>query len=149
MIDPSGDQTRLPPDHREALLAQLRKDPEEEIRWYFQQLLPGAQPAVRDRVLRDLEEVAPEIVIGAIEGATAYSPIEALERFGGPAVSVISDLNTLPSSLHHLVPSLPVRHLSGASHWLMLDRPAETWAALVDLLDEIEGRLGSPGCSGE
>ncbi len=137
LVDPSGDQTRLPAAHREQLLAQLRRDPGDELRWYFKQLLTGARPEVADRVLEDLDDMPAEIVLRAIESSAAYSPLPALQRFGGPAVSLISDLNTLPYSLHSLVPSLPVQQISRASHWLMLDRPEDLWASLIDFLDRI------------
>ncbi len=137
LVDPSGDQSRLPAAHREQLLVQLQSDTGTELRWYFRQLLAGARPEVADRVLRDLEEVPEEIVLEAIEKAGSYSPLPALERFAGPIVSVVSDLNTLPSSLHNLVPSLPVHHLPRAGHWLMLDRPEDLWGVLIDLLDRI------------
>ncbi len=137
LIDPSGDQTRIPVDHRLELQAQLARDPDHELPWYFRQLLAGARPAVADRVLEDLAAVPTGVVLDALVAGASYSPTDALERFGGPVRSLISDLNNLPYSLHRLLPDLPARHVPRASHWLMMDRPAEVWTALVDLLDDI------------
>ena len=58
----------------------------------------------------------------------------ALERYAGPRLSVISDHNTLPVSLHNLLPDLPVRLVSGTSHWLMMDRPDDLDRLLVEFL---------------
>ena len=49
----------------------------------------------------------------------------------------MSELNTLPQSLHRLHPERPVRRLYGASHWLMMDRPDEVLEILWDFLEEI------------
>ena len=53
---------------------------------------------------------------------------------------MISDRNTLPSSLHNLVPGLPLSRIPAASHWLMMDRPEELWEILVDFLDAVTDR---------
>ncbi len=137
LVDPSGDQTRLPETHRRELLAQIARDPAEEIRWNFRQLLAGARVEVADRVLEDLASVPADVALGALAGGVSYSPLPALERFAGPVWSLISDVNDLPSSLHNLLPDLPVFRFSRASHWLMLDRPDDLWAVLVDFLDDI------------
>ncbi len=141
LVDPSGDQSRLPATQRRELLAQIARDPGEEVRWNFRQLLAGARAEVADRVLEDLASVPAEVVLQAIEGGVSYSPLPALERFGGPARSLISDLNDLPYSLHNLLPDLPAFHFRQAGHWLMMDRPDDLWAALVDFLEEIETRI--------
>ncbi len=141
LVDPSGDQTRLPEEHRRQLLAQLSRDPGEEIGWYFRQLLIGARSEVADRVLEDLAAVPPDIILSAIEAGTEHNPLPALERFDGPARSVISDFNDLPNSLHRLAPDLQITRLPQASHWLMMDRADDLWAVLVDFLDETEARI--------
>ncbi len=140
LVDPSGDQTQLPQQHRRQLLDQLSRNPEEEIPWYFRQLLAGARPEVADRVLEDLEAVSPEIILSALENGSSHSPLPALDRFDGPIKSLISDLNDLPYSLHHLVPELPTVHVPQSGHWLMMDRPDDLWTVLIELLDEIESR---------
>ena len=143
LVDPSGDQSRQSDQQRRRFLDQLRRDPAEELAWYFRQLLAGARPEVADRVLDQLAEVPAEVALSTLESASSYDPLEALGKYDGPVLGMVSDLNTLPSSLHNLRPDLPVQFVSGASHWLMMDRPEELWAALVDLLEQItmhEGR---------
>ena len=62
----------------------------------------------------------------------------ALGRYPGPRLSVVSDLNSLPFSLHNLLPDLPVRLVSGTGHWLMMDRPDAVAEALGELLARVE-----------
>ncbi|MCP3959577.1 MAG: alpha/beta fold hydrolase [bacterium] len=143
LVDPSGDQSRESEEQRRHFLDQLRRDPAEELDWYFRQMLMGARPDVADLVLDQLAEVPVEIAIGMLEGSASYNPLVALDRYDGPVVGMVSDLNTLPISLHNLRPDLPVRRVGGASHWLMMDQPDEVWALLVDLLEQTTAREGS------
>lgn len=138
LVDPSGDQSRMPEADRRELLAQLSRDPGEEISWYFRQLLAGDRAELASRVLEDLSAVPTEVVLSAIEGGLSYRPLSALSRFGGPVTSIISDLNDLPYGLHNLVPDLPVRRVPRASHWLMLDRPADLWTWVIEFLEELQ-----------
>ncbi len=141
LVDPGGDQTRVPAARRRQLIEQLEREPAEELGRYFRQILIGAEPEVAERVLADLAATPTDVVLRALEGGQDYAPLPALAGYAGPLLSVISDLNSLPYSLHNLVPDLPVRHLGGASHWLMMDRPDELWAILVDFLEELPQSL--------
>jgi len=135
LADPNGDQTEIPRRELEDFLSSLRQDPRDEMRWYFKQVLVGAEPATTERVLEDLEATPEDALVESLESSFDYSPVPALEGYGGRVLSVISDMNTLPYSLHNLLPDLPVKLIAGTSHWLMLDRPEEFNQA-VDLLLE-------------
>lgn len=137
LVDPNGDQTKIPRAELDAFLDSLRAAPADEMRWYFKQVLAGAAPGVAERVIGDLEATPPEALVAALSSSFEYSPAAALGDYDGPVLSVISDMNTLPYSLHELDPDLPVRPVAGTSHWLMLDRPDE----LNRLLEEFLAKL--------
>jgi pimeloyl-ACP methyl ester carboxylesterase len=137
LADPNGDQSRLPREQVRAFLAAVRADPGGELRFNFRHILAGARPQVAERVLADLAATGDEVLVGALESAAAASPVADLERYGGPALTVVSPFNSLPVSLHNLLPALPVRRLRGTSHWLMMDAPEE----FNRLLDAFLGRL--------
>jgi pimeloyl-ACP methyl ester carboxylesterase len=140
LADPNGDQTKIPRAELDAFLEALRRDPADEMRWYFKQVLPGAAPGTAERVLEDLAATPAATLVSALESSFSYSPLPALEAFDGPVLSVISDLNTLPYSLHNLREDLPVRLVAGTSHWLMLDRPDD----FNRLLDEFLAKADAP-----
>jgi len=74
-----------------------------------------------------------------MEGSLDYPTLESLKKYQGPMLSVLSDMNSLPYSLHRLHPALPIRLMTGTGHWLMMDRP-EAFNHIVDeFLDEVEG----------
>jgi hypothetical protein len=72
-----------------------------------------------------------------LESAAVYQPLPALARYRGPKLSLVSDLNSLPISLHRLT-DLPVRFLHGTGHWLMLDRPLAANELIDELLEQAE-----------
>jgi pimeloyl-ACP methyl ester carboxylesterase len=135
LIDPSGDQSYTPPADREVLLEAIRKDPRGECEANYRHFLAAARPEVARRVLEDLEATPDDVLAGALEGSASYAPLAALERWGGPVASVVSELNDSPVSLHRLDRGLRVRHVPGASHWLMMDRPREVLEILWDFLE--------------
>ena len=137
LVDPGGDQTRLPDGDRRRMHRVLARDPRGETEWNFRHFLAGAAPRVADRVMESLAATRDEALRGALEGSLSYSPSAALERIDGPVRILVSELNRSPHGLHNLRSDLPVRRLGRASHWLMMDRPDEVWAELVELLDDL------------
>lgn len=138
LVDPNGDQTEIPRRELDEFLDALRAEPEDEMRWYFKQVLAGGEATTVERVLADLAATPTDALVASLESSFAWSPLPALDGFDGPVLSVISDMNTLPYSLHNLREDLPVRLIAGASHWLMLDRPDELNAALDAFLARVD-----------
>jgi pimeloyl-ACP methyl ester carboxylesterase len=145
LVDANGDQTRVPRGELDAFLQALAGDPRGELRTHFKQILLGAVPGVADLVLADLDRTSPEGLVRALESSFATSPVAALAEYPGPRLAIVSDLNSLPFSLHNLLPDLPVHHVPGTSHWLMLDRPEEVDRLLDEFLAAVEGDAGAEG----
>ncbi len=131
LVDPNGDQSRMPAREIEPFLESLRADPLAELESYFRQLVIGGDPDAARWILQDLRLTHEDAVLGAVTGSVRYQPLPALERYTGPRLSVISDMNRLPYSLHKLLPDLPVHRMTGTGHWLMMDRP-EVFNHLLD-----------------
>lgn len=138
LVDPSGDQTRARPGDRERFLAALRRDPRGECEGNFRHFLTAARPAVARRVLEDLAATSERTLLTALESSAAYSPVAALERYPGPVLGLVSELNDSSMSLHRLNEDLRARRLLGVSHWLMMDRPEAVLEALWHLLEEVD-----------
>jgi pimeloyl-ACP methyl ester carboxylesterase len=142
LVDPNGDQSRVPKPEVAPFLEALRADPLAELESYFRQLVVGGDPDAARWVLEDLRLTHEDAVTGAVAGAIEYQPLPALERYKGPRRSVISDMNRLPYSLHNLVPDLPVHLMSGTGHWLMMDRPKAFNRVLDEFVAEVEAAPG-------
>jgi pimeloyl-ACP methyl ester carboxylesterase len=142
LVDPSGDMSRVPEPEVRPFLESLRADPLAELESYFRQLLVGGDPDASRWVLEDLRLTHEDAIPSAIESSMGYQPLPALERHKGPKLSIISDMNRLPYSLHNLLPDLPVRLMTGTGHWVMMDRP-EVFNHLMDeFVAEVEDGRG-------
>ena len=124
-VDPIGDQraARTQID----MLVQLLQSPSfQTTAWaYYQGILSNASPGVQEQVLAALGETSQEAIIGGFQSVAEFDPVTTLQPFAGPMLSVISDLNNFPTSLHNVVPDLASELMSGTSHWLQMDRPEE------------------------
>jgi len=138
LVDPNGDTSRLPDSQVRPFLEALRSDPLAELESYFRQLVIGGDPDAVRWVLEDLRLTHEGAIVPAVEGAMSYEPLPALERYPGPRLSVISDMNRLPYSLHNLLPSLPTRLMTGTGHWVMMDRPEVFNRLLDEFVEEVE-----------
>lgn len=144
LVDPNGDQTLVPREQIEPFLAGLRLDPVSELDSYFRQLVVSGDRDAARWVLEDLRLTDENAIVGALEASVAYSPLEALDRYPGPKLAIVSDLNNLPMSLHRLRPDLPVRRMTGTGHWLMMDRPEDFNHLLEGFVDQVEAGASQP-----
>jgi pimeloyl-ACP methyl ester carboxylesterase len=138
LVDPNGDQTRIPRQQIEPFLAALRAEPLRELEAYFRQLVVGGDRDAARWVLEDLLLTHEDAIPAAVAAAVEFAPLPALARYGGPTLAVISEMNSLPYSLPNLLPELPVHLVRGTGHWLMMDRPELFNHILDDFLAEIE-----------
>jgi pimeloyl-ACP methyl ester carboxylesterase len=131
LVDPNGDLSRLPEKESRPFLESLRADSLAELESYFRQLVVGGDPDAAGWVLEDLRLTHEDAVVKATESSLRYQPLPALERYKGPRLAIISDMNRLPYSLHNLLPDLPTHLMTGTGHWMMMDRP-ESFNRLLD-----------------
>ncbi len=137
LVDPSGDLTRMPREETEPFLASLRKDPVGELTSYFRQLLVGGDKDAARWVLEDLRLTDETAIVKSLEGSFKYPTLKSLKKYPGPKLSVVSDMNSLPNSLHRLQPDLSTRMMPGTGHWLMMDRPEAFNHVVEEFLDQL------------
>jgi pimeloyl-ACP methyl ester carboxylesterase len=140
LVDPTGDQTRIPEAERRELLAALHEDAVGEMAWHYRQLLAAAPSGVSRKVLEQLEAVDGRALEVALESSLGVSPAADADAYGGALCLVLSESSDLPWSLHQLRPEIPAVALPGASHWLMLERPGAVWELLLDFLGDLRQR---------
>lgn len=145
LVDPIDDPSKRPADDgSEAFLRRL-EGPEYavEIEAYWSEILKLASDGVRQHVLADLRATPPSIVLGSMRAMTGFDAQAALAPYHGPVVSVTTPLNEFPSSLHRVIPAVRQEKMSGVSHWLHLDRPAEFNATLDRFLSVIPNQAAN------
>ncbi|MEP7010491.1 MAG: alpha/beta hydrolase [Acidobacteriota bacterium] len=139
LVDPNGDQTKLSRAEIDPFLDAVRRDPSGETKDYFRQLVVGGDREAAAWILEDLAQTDPKAIVGALEGAATWSPMAPLAAYPGPKIALVSELNSLPISLHRLDEDLPVYPVGGTGHWIQLDRPEAVERVLDELLEAIEG----------
>jgi pimeloyl-ACP methyl ester carboxylesterase len=139
LVDPNGDMSRVPESEYRPFLDTLKADPLAELESYFRQLVVSGDPDAARWVLEDLRLTHEDAITGALDDSMRYEPLPALDRYPGPKLSIISDMNRLPYSLHNLRPDLPVHLMTGTGHWVMMDRPEVFNRLLEEFVEEVEG----------
>ncbi len=137
LIDPAGDDRKVPRSEVEPFMAALETDYQSSIEDYWLELLDRSGPAVREKVIADLRATPREAVIGIFRAILTFDPVTPLRSYPGPVLSVITPLNNAPFSLHRLIPDLPRRLITGTGHWPQLDRPEE----INDIIDAFLDRV--------
>jgi pimeloyl-ACP methyl ester carboxylesterase len=124
LLDPIGDGTRMPAEEVQAFLDRLDSDAYTSTIESYWEAIAGPDPAVRERLLRDLRDTPRATVVAGLRAAMRFDPASAFSRYRGPTLAVVTPPNDAPFSLHQ-VGRLPHRVVEGTGHWIQLDRPAE------------------------
>jgi len=111
---------------------------EDFTRRWFQGILAGGTDATRSTVLRSLAGTRPEVFTAATMGLYTFDPISALAPYRGPRLHIASFLADNPAAIHRAFQDMPVEVIRGASHWLMLDCPADFNRALDAFLATVK-----------
>ncbi|MBI5067884.1 MAG: alpha/beta fold hydrolase [Deltaproteobacteria bacterium] len=125
LLDPASDGRLLPPEVAEGLRRSLRDDYQGVVRAYWASMLVGARPAVRERLLSEIDRAPRSLVIGTLDSLLTFDPVTPLGRYRGPRRTVITPLNDRPDAYQNRVPDLPATRVEGTGHWLHLDAPEE------------------------
>ncbi|MFQ5651063.1 MAG: alpha/beta fold hydrolase [bacterium] len=125
-VDTAGDQRQAPKEQVQQFIAQVESEKYPDVMLtYWNQLLVHSQEEVKKRVISAMQATQKEAITGAVKSMQKFDIVSALNNYSGPMLAIISDLNQQPYSLHHVVPNLPHKMMSGTGHWLQMDRPEE------------------------
>ncbi|MFH0903111.1 MAG: alpha/beta hydrolase [Pseudomonadota bacterium] len=124
--DATGDASQESPAEAKAFVAGLENgDLRSNERSFLSALLEPATATTRAQVLAAFDRFSPELFLCGVKSLYAYSPVEDLARFAGPMLTVESATKDAPTAMHSVAPMAKGAVIEGASHWLMLDKPAE------------------------
>lgn len=126
-----GAPGKMPPQQAAQLLQSIEADYDGVMRGYWQKLLTDARPAVRQRILRQMDSVDRDASLAIIRATMGYDPLLALGRYAGPKFVVYTPHGDTPNDLQNLLPDIPQRRVERTSHWPHMDQPRE----FNDMLD--------------
>jgi pimeloyl-ACP methyl ester carboxylesterase len=122
----TGDARQIPEGQKQQYIKALESDAYADVMEnYFDQMLTGSVPGVREKVMREIRSMPKEMALSLIKEQFRYDPLPVLTRYHGPKLAVVTPANDMPYSLHNLVLDLPHVVVTGTSHWLHLDKPEE------------------------
>jgi len=125
LLDAIGDGTQVPAAEMQPFIEQLESPAyQEAIEGYWNTII-GPNPAVRERLLRDLRATPRRTVVEGFKAVAGFDPKPALAAFRGHALAVVTPANDYPFSIHRLAGGPPHRVVEGTGHWIQLDKPAE------------------------
>jgi pimeloyl-ACP methyl ester carboxylesterase len=139
-VDAVGDVGAVPRADVERMLAtDATLDATGRRAAYAEMLGPSARPTTRERVLTALERMDPPAFAALRRSMTELSAKEALAQWEGSSVAV--EAEEAPSAIRAST-VLGIRRVTvpGVSHWLMMDDPGATNAALDDFLAALPPR---------
>lgn len=120
-----GAPGRTPPEQGRQIMAQIEANYDSVTSVYWQQLLTGAQPVVREKVMSRMRSVPKEPSLAIIGTLMRYDPVPPLTRYAGPKLAIHTSHENTPNDLQNLIPGLPHRTIEQASHWMHMDQPEE------------------------
>lgn len=138
LVDPIGDQRQAQEEIR-TFVAKLRSEHYDElITGYWETILTGAEPWVRETVLEDLAMARQEAVVYGFASMADFDAPATLNAFGGPMLMIRTPSNDFPISLHRVIPGLRDEVVEGTSHWLHMDNPEQFNLFLDQFLAETD-----------
>ena len=100
---------------------------------------PGQATELHEWAEKRMCAASPEVVAGMMEGWAGYDLAAAFRNAGAPIRAINGDLYpTNTEGNRRVVPDFAVTVMAGASHYPMLERPAEFNRILVAMVHELE-----------
>jgi len=134
MVDPPTDPRALPREVRDKYLGGLAGPQSLDVLRGFYAGIVGGNEQTRQRVLADVERVAPDARLGVGKALAEWNPEPTLKAFSGPMLVLASVPNDTPAALYHLRPDIPHHVVVNAGHWLQLDQPGIVENAITEFV---------------
>ena len=129
-VDSAPMKLPLNDEQKNQLAAALRADKMKVVRTWFTPMLKPSSQAVSDKVFASVERTSTDAIVGAFLSLADYEAEQTVNAFSGPRLAIGASEIETPASFHKRFPQIESVRISGAGHWLMLDKPDEVNAAI-------------------
>jgi pimeloyl-ACP methyl ester carboxylesterase len=107
------------------IMGALHADYDKVMAGYWNSLLEGAEPPVRELLEAGMRSVGREASLAMIGAIFDFDPLPALQRYSGPMLIIDTPHGDSPTALHRQLPDVSRKVIEGTSHWPHLDKPQE------------------------
>jgi pimeloyl-ACP methyl ester carboxylesterase len=139
-----GTPGRTPSEQARDVMATIEANYDEVMAGYWNKLLDGARPEVRERISQEIGSVSKNAALAIIDALFEFDPMPALRRFDGPILLVTTAHVDAPGTLPYLLPDAPNTVITGTSHWVHMDKPDQFNALLDRCLAQLECQVTRP-----
>ena len=137
-VDSAAGRLPLTDQQKETISARMRGDKMRFVRAWFEPMLKPSSSAVKDEVYSSVERTPAELFLGAFMSLTDFDAKALIDAYHGPRLAIVAaDLET-PASFQKQFPEIETVRISGAGHWVMLDKPDDVNAAIDEFLRKCE-----------
>jgi pimeloyl-ACP methyl ester carboxylesterase len=138
LVEPPTDPRALPQPVRDGFVRDLAGPRSLQVQQDYYRTIVGENAATRERVLLDCESVVPAARAGIGSALASWNPEPALNAWQGPTKVLSIPANDNEHALYRLRTGWPHQLVSGAGHWLQLDRPQVVEQAIRDFVATLE-----------
>jgi pimeloyl-ACP methyl ester carboxylesterase len=129
-VDAAAMKLPLTKEQADQLGAAIRADKMRVVNAWFAPMLKPSSESVQKVVLASVENTSADSFLGALMSLTEYDAKALVGAYTGPRLAIAAADIESPASFQLQFPEIRVVKISGAGHWLMLDKPEEVNAAL-------------------
>ena len=133
-----GTPGKTPIAQAQKILSAMHADYDRVTEGYWNALLDGAHPDVRERVRADMKKIPRAAAEKMIAAVFAFDPLKPMRNYAGPCLVVNTPHADTPDALHKQIPDLPFEMMEGTSHWMQMDRPGAFNEILADFIELVE-----------
>ncbi len=122
----TGAPGKVPSADAEKIIRSLESDQYQKVMdAYWEQLMKNGRRETLVKLAVGRKLMPKERSLMIIKELFRFDPLPALTSFRGPRLAVISPRENTPYALHKLTRGIALKVVSGTSHWIQLDKPAE------------------------
>ena len=137
-VDAAAAGLPMTQQQKDQFSAALRADKMRVVRAWFAPMLAPSAENVRESVFASVEKTSADALISALMSLSAFDAKTLVSSYTGPKLAIVAtDLET-PASFQRQFPDIRAVKLSGAGHWLMLDKPAQLNTALDNFMSSVD-----------
>ena len=120
-----GTPGKADPQQKKQIMGALQADYDKTMAGYWQSLLEGAQPGVREDLEAGMRSVKREASLAMIGAIFDHDPLPALKSYDGPKLIIDTEHGDGPTALHNQMPDIARKVIPGTSHWPHMDKPQD------------------------
>jgi pimeloyl-ACP methyl ester carboxylesterase len=107
------------------IMGAMRSDYDKVMAGYWNSLLEGAEPPVREVLQAGMPSIGREASLAMIGAIFDFDPLPALARYPGPKLIIDTAHGDSPTALYRQLPEVSRKVIAGTSHWPHMDKPQE------------------------